>query len=378
MANRLVYLDYNAGAPLRPEVAELLSRSAQHETQEPANPSSVHTPGQHARARLNQARQQIAALVQCDAREVAFASSGTESNLWALRGAYLARAETGRRRIVTSSIEHPAVLDGLKSLAQHHGAEVLKIEPEPSGAISLQAMQAGLTSEVALCSLQWVNNETGVVQPVGSVAAHCRSVGIPFHTDAAQAIGKVPVSLSEVPADLVSFTSHKIGGPAGLGALVARTSVVPLIPGHQERGTRGGTPWVAGCEAFALALSLSVGELAAETERLTPLRDWLEREICHRVPNSRVNGTAARAPNTTNLLLPGIDAEALLVSLDLEGICVSTGAACASGSLEPSHVLLAMGLDRVQARSAIRVSMGRTTQRADLELLIDALQRWIS
>jgi cysteine desulfurase len=351
-------------------VAEHLARAA---TAASANPSSVHAEGQAARARLSAARRQLAHALGVDPREVSFTSSGTEANAWALQGALEAR-EGRSPRIVASAIEHPSVLLTLEALFRSRGAQFTLVPPEPGGAVSAARMIEALKEGAALCTLQWANNETGVLQPVAEVARACEAQGIPFHTDAVQAFGKVPLRLGEVPAGLVSVSSHKVGGPAGIGALVMRAAVAPLIPGHQEGGRRGGTPSVEGCEAFALAASLSVEALPSESMHLEALRSRLEHGLRQRFPEVRIHGAGQlRVPNTTSFTLPGRDAEALLIALDLDGVAISTGAACASGSLSPSHVLLAMGLSPEDARATLRVSMGHTTQVEDVEQFLETL-----
>ena len=310
----------------------------------------------------------------CEARELSFVSSGTEANAWAVRAAIQARRAQGRTEIVASAIEHPALMQTLRALEQE-GARLRWIPPDADGAVRAEAMDEALGEATALCTLMWVNNETGVIQPIEAVARRCEALGIPFHVDAVQAVGKVPVSLRELPRASFSFASHKLGGPAGLGALVARTAPRPLIPGHQERGLRGGTPWVAGAEAFALAVALSLAEAPTESARLLALRERLEQRLGQTFVDARVNGTAPRVSGTVNFRVPGADAESWMMALDLDGIAVSTGAACASGSLEPSHVLLAMGLSPDEARSSLRISMGRTTQEAHVDALVERLRQ---
>jgi cysteine desulfurase len=373
---RRVYLDHNASSPLRPAVAQYLGRAAAEDNA--GNPSSVHAEGQAARARLNAARRKLAEALRTEPRNVCFASSGTEANVWALQGAYEAR-EGRPPLIVASAIEHPSILLALEALARQREARFTLVPPEADGTVSAARMIETLHGGAALCTLQWANNETGVLQPVEAVAQACEAQGIPFHSDAVQAFGRVPLPLREIPVGMVSVSSHKLGGPAGLAALVARAPLSPLIPGHQEGGRRGGTPFVAGCEAFALAATLSTEALPAEATRLEALRSQLEQQLRTRFPEIRIHGAEQpRVPNTTSFTLPGQDAEALLIALDLDGVAVSTGAACASGSLTPSHVLLAMGLSPQDARATLRVSMGHTTQEEDVERFLGALFRHVA
>jgi cysteine desulfurase len=373
----LIYLDHNASTPVRAEVAAELATSIAKAGSFPGNASSVHRGGREWRARLDAARAKVAAVLRCEPREVCFTSSGSEADALAIKGAYLARKDKARTKIVSSQIEHPALLMALKQL-EAAGARVVRVAPLANGEINLGPLLAELTSEVAICSLMWANNETGVLQPVAPVARACRERGIAFHTDAVQAAGKVPVSLREVDAQLLSISAHKFYGPAGIGALVVRRGLdlEALVPGHQEWGRRGGTPNVPYAEALANALELAASELEAEGARLQALRDNFEQQILASISDVSVNGAgASRVPNTSCLEFVGADGEVLLISLDLEGICVSSGAACASGSLSPSHVLIAMGLSPSRAHSSLRFSLGATSSEADLDQVVRALRK---
>ncbi len=359
----MIYWDHNAGAPLRPEVARVLSRPA-------ANPSSVHRAGREARARLTAARDSVARALGCEPREVVFTGSGSEAAALAIRGTWDARADLSRTRVVTTAIEHPCVLGAVGGLP-----DVVRVKPAASGRVDAADVIAALTPQTALCSVMWVNNETGVIQPVAEIARACQQRGIPFHTDAVQAVGKLPATLREVPADLLSFSAHKLGGPAGVGVLIARRGLAlkALIPGHQEDGRRGGTQAVTAIEGLALALELSVRE-----KREIALRDRFEQGVLGRFPDAVIHGALVeRAPGTSNIRFPGADGEALLIALDLEGICVSTGAACASGSLSPSHVLTAMGLTAAQAHSTVRFSFGASVTEGDADAVLAALARHV-
>jgi cysteine desulfurase len=369
----VIYWDYNAAAPLRPEVAQVLARAFTGGGY--GNPSSVHQAGREARGRLDLARARVARVLGCEPKEVCFTGSGSEADALAIKGAFLARPDPNRRRIVTSAIEHPAVLAAVTQL-EKQGAEVVRLKPGADGRLRAEAVLDALTPATVLCSLMWANNETGVVQPVAEVARACRQRGILFHTDAVQVAGKLPLSLREVDADLLALSAHKFGGPAGVGALVVRkgVDVQGLTPGHQEAGRRGGTQNVPYAEALALALELAQADQEATAVRLEALRDMFEREVLARIPDVTVNGAGApRVPNTSNLHFHGADGEALLIALDLEGICVSSGAACASGTLSPSHVLIAMGLTPGQAHGSLRFSMGPATTEAEVERVVEAL-----
>ncbi|WP_426751326.1 cysteine desulfurase family protein [Myxococcus sp. Y35] len=373
----MTYWDYNATAPVRPEVASLLARA--FASGGFGNASSVHQEGRAARARLDAARAKVARLLGCEPKEVSFTGSGSEANALALMGAWHARPHPERRRVVTSAIEHPALLAAAAQL-ERDGADVVRVAPGPDGRVREADVLEALTPDTALCSLMWANNETGVLQPARDIARACRQRGVLFHTDAVQAAGKVPLSLREVDADLLSLAAHKFGGPPGVGLLVVRKSVDvrALTPGHQEGGRRGGTQNVPFAEALALALELATAEQPETAARLTALRDAFEREVRSALPGVHVNGDGApRVPNTSNLRFEGVEGEALLIALDLDGICVSSGAACASGTLTPSHVLRAMGLTAAEARGSLRFSLGPGTTEADVERVVSALREHV-
>jgi cysteine desulfurase len=321
----------------------------------------------------------VARVLGCEPREVVFTASGTESDALAIKGSWLARPEPRRTRVVTSAVEHPAVLFAARQLTAL-GARVTEVVPGTDGQVSAETVIEALGPDVALCSLMWANNETGVLQPVAEVARACRAAGILFHTDAVQAAGKVEVSLRHVDADLLSLSGHKFGGPPGVGVLVVRRGVKleALSAGHQEAGRRGGTPSVAFAEALALALELAQQGLTETAPRTAALRNRLEHAVLERTSGARVNGTGPRVPNTTNLRFDGVDAETLLIALDLDGICVSTGAACASGTLQASHVLTAMGLSAKQARSSLRVSLGPGSTAEEVDQAVNALVRHVT
>jgi cysteine desulfurase len=367
----LSFLDYNAGWPLWPEVVELLARA---HAEPLANPASLHQRGQAARARLEAAREKVADLLGCARGDVLFTSSGSEANALALKGTFLARSNPSKRGIVSSRMEHPSVLFALEQL-KRHGAELTLLAPSPEGYHPAGQLNEALTEDIALCSLAFANNETGALQPVGELARTCNRRGIGFHCDAVQAAGLLPVRLGEIPADLLSLSGHKLGGPVGVGVLVARRGqpLEALVPGHQEGGRRGGTADVVGAEAFALALAICRQRQEKEAPRLAGLRDLLETEVQRRLPGVQVNGVGPRLPNTSNLAFEGVDGQALLIALDLKGLQVSHGAACASGSPKPSHVLTAMGQSDDAARSALRFSLGFLTTTADVEATVQAL-----
>ncbi len=363
----MTYLDHNAGTPLFPEVAEFLAAAFRRERA--GNPSSVHGAGRAARARLDAARARVARVLGRPAHEVLFTASGSEACATAVLG--LGRGGT----LVTSAIEHPCVL----LAAERRGTSVVQLHPGGDGRVPAGGYEAALGAPgVALCALQAANNETGVVQPADEVAALARARGVVSFVDAVQAPGRLRPSFE---ADVVAYSAHKFGGPAGVGILAVRRSVrlEPLVPGHQEGGLRGGTPAVVLCEAAALALELAEAGRAAEVARVTALRDGFERALRAGPWKARVHGAGvSRLANTTSVCFPGVDAETLLIALDLEGFAVSVGAACASGTMRPSPVLLAMGVSVEDARSSIRISFGRETTQADVTSLLQALDRLLS
>jgi len=361
----VIYLDANATTPLHPAVLQAMMPALEGVF---ANPSSVHKPGQDARALVDRAREQCARALGCSEREIVFTSGGTESDLLAVRGL----APEGSR-VVVSSVEHPAVFGACE------GREVVRIGVDGDGLLDVAALANALPG-AALCSIMAANNETGVLSPLEEIAGLCRRNGVLLHTDAVQAAGKMPLPLEH--ADLISLSAHKIGGPKGAGLLWIRNGLAlrALQPGgHQERGRRGGTENVAGIVGLAEALSVAAASLPEEAPRLAALRDRLQA-AAEGIPRSRVAGrNAPRVCNTLNVAFEGCDGETLLTALDLAGIAVSTGSACSSGTLEPSPVLLAMGHPPHLARAAIRFSLWRGTTPAQIDevcrVLPDVVER---
>lgn len=345
---------------------------------QPGNSSSTHQAGRRARSRLESARQRVAVVLGCSPKEICFTASGSEANALALKGAFDARPDLTKNRIVASAIEHPATLFALEQL-KGQGAEVVLVAPRPNGAVHLADIVPLLTQSTGLCSLMWANNETGVVQPVDGLAEECRQRKIIFHCDAVQLIGKSRSSIAAVDADLLTFSAHKFGGPSGAGVLRIRRAVElrSLVPGHQESGRRGGSPNLLAIEAAALALEVSVSNSVENCEHLEGLRDQFERNVLQRVSGASVQGASSdRLVNTSNITFSGVDGEALLIALDLQGICASSGAACASGSLKPSHVLLAMGLSSRDAKSSLRFSIGNSTSSQEVEQVVEAIAQF--
>ena len=339
------------------------------------NASSIHYFGQLAKQRLEAARRQVAALIGCDPKELAFTSGGTEADNLAILG--VVRAASGKRHVITTAIEHPAVLGPCGQL-EREGVEVTRVRVGASGMVDPQEIRRALRPETALISVMHANNELGTVQPVAEIAAIAREAGIPIHVDGVQALGKIPVNVRELAVDLYSVSAHKIYAPKGVGALYVRKGVKlagVTFGGQHERGRRPGTENVPGIAGFGAAADLAAVNLTMESARITALRDRLEAEIVDRIPNTSVNGSRMhRTPNTTNIRFDGVDGEAMVIALDLRGFGVSTGSACSSGAVTPSHVLKAIGLPDEAARSSIRFSLGASNTVEQVEELARAVE----
>jgi cysteine desulfurase len=368
-----IYLDYNATTPLLPEVIEEMTRLLRDVH---GNASSVHVFGQRAKMTLDQARASVAQLIDADPTDVVFTGGGTESDNFALRGAAEALEATGRRHLVASGIEHEAVLTTLKAL-ERRGWTVQLLSTGESGILSPDALRAAVTRETAVVSVMHANNEVGTIQPIAELAAVAHEHGALFHTDAVQSVGKVPVSVRALGVDLLSLSGHKFGGPKGTGALWVRRGVrlVPFMTGgRQERNRRAGTENVPALGGLGTAARIAREKLSETMPAVAVLRDRLEQGVLSSVPGTRVNGDPTRrVANTTNVSFDGIEAESLLIALDLDGIAVSTGSACSSGSLEPSHVLRAMGLPLPRTRNSLRFSLGSATTPAEIATVIERL-----
>jgi cysteine desulfurase len=345
------------------------------------NASSLHAPGRDARRRVEEARECVAASLGARPSEVIFTGGGTESDNLAVKGIWWARraADPRRTRIIASAVEHHAVLDAVRWLAEA-GAEVTWLPVDPLGRVSVDALREELArhgDEVALVTTMWANNEVGTIQPVAELAAVAAEYGVPFHTDAIQAVGQVPVDFAACGASALTVTGHKLGGPVGVGALLLGRDVeaTPLLHGGgQERDVRSGTLDVAGISAFAVAVELAVKRQATLAERLTALRDDLIARVEAAVPDAILNGDRQqRLPGNAHFTFPGCEGDALLLLLDAAGIACSTGSACSAGIAQPSHVLLAMGADEVAARSTLRFTLGHTSTAADVDALVAAL-----
>ncbi|MBV9108048.1 MAG: cysteine desulfurase [Gemmatimonadetes bacterium] len=363
-----VYLDYAASAPVRPEAREamlpfLVGRWG--------NPSSLHRFGREARAALEDARARLARVIGASPGEIVFTRAGTEADDLAVLGR--TRALPGAP-VAVSTIEHKAVLESAHA-AEREGSPVILLPVDGNGVVRMDAVDAALERRPAVLSVMWANNEAGVLQPVREIAERCRGAGVAFHSDAVQALGKVPVRADEVPVDLLAFSAHKVGGPKGIGALFVRrgTQLRPLLfGGGQERGLRPGTEDVAGAAGFAAAAEAAEAAREVEMARIAALRDRLEAGLRSRIPGLVVNGAGApRLPTVSNVSIPRADPEMLLASLDLQGIAASSGSACSSGAVEPSHVLTAMGIPAEMAGPSVRFSLGWGTTDEEIDRVLD-------
>jgi cysteine desulfurase len=361
-----VYLDHAATTPVRPEVVEAMQPFFGPRF---GNPSSMHRWGREARTALDEARERVAHALGAHPDEVCFTSCGTEADNMALLGVWRARRAT-RLAVVISPIEHKAVLGAAHEIGREGGEErVLAVRR--SGLVDDASFDAMVDTTAAVCSVMWVNNEIGVIQAVAELATRAKARGVVFHTDAIQAFGKVDVDARKTPFDVLSISGHKIGAPKGIGALFIRrgTPIEPLMfGGSQDRGRRPGTENVAMAVGLARAAELAVAERADECAKLDALRERLEAALLAHIPDAVIHGRAApRAPHITNISVPGVDSESMLMALDLRGIACSAGSACQSGSISPSHVLSAMGVSAELAAAAIRMSLGALTMDADIQ-----------
>jgi cysteine desulfurase len=426
-----VYLDHNATTPVDPAA---LAAMAPYFSGEFANASSIHTPGQHARAAVETARERVAALIGAQPQEIVFTSGGTESDnhaifgtvakvypeprrafLLALRNEGAVRpeppADTPQTRsatnptatpsssfasltsstsltseahpphLITTTIEHEAVLNTCQALEQQ-GAALTYLPVDRNGLVSPDSVRSAIRPETLLITLMHANNELGTVQPLAEIGRIAKEHKIPFHTDAVQSAGKIPIDVNALHVDLLSLSAHKLYGPKGVGALYIRsgTKIQQLLyGGHHQRGFRPGTENVAAIVGFGRAAQLAAEALVPDAARISVLRDQFEHGLLDRIPNTRVNGAGApRTPNTTNILFEGIEGEALVIALDLKGLACSVGAACSSGAVEPSHVLTAIGLSHDEAKSSLRFSLGRHTTAGEIAFALDVIPAAVS
>jgi len=366
------YFDHNATTPVSPEVFEAMAPLLREDF---GNASSIHHYGQRAKRHLESARRQVAGLIHAQPQEIVFLSGGTEADNLAVFGT-VRNAARAARHVITTAIEHPAVLGACAQL-EREGVEVTRVAVSAEGVVDPEAIRRALRPETVLVSVMHANNELGTVQPVGEVARMAREAGVVFHSDGVQALGKIPVDVAALDVDLYSVSGHKVYAPKGEGALfVRRGTAIGSVQfgGHHERDRRPGTENVPGAVALGRAAEWLAENQDAEAERLRALRDGLERALLDRVPACGVNGAGApRTPNTSNMYFDGIAGEALVIALDLKGFAVSGGAACSSGAVEPSHVLTAIGLSPERARSSIRFSLGRLNTAGQVEALVEAV-----
>lgn len=368
---RTVYLDNNATTGVAPEVLEAM---LPYFHEQYGNPSSMHTFGGQVSRKLRQAREKMAALLGASPEEIIFTSCGTESDNAAVRSALLTNPD--KRHIVTSRVEHPAIR-GLCAHLASQGYGVTEIPVDSEGRLDMEQYRKSLTPDTAIVSLMWANNETGVIFPVEKAAELAHQKGILFHTDAVQAVGKVPLDMSRSAVNMLSLSGHKLHAPKGIGVLYVRkgTKFTPfMIGGHQEKGRRAGTENTPGIIGLGVAAELAAKNMDAENVRVRRLRDKLENTILGRVPNCKVNGDREnRLPNTSNISFEFVEGEGILLMIDEFGICASSGSACTSGSLQPSHVLRAMGVPFTMAHGSIRFSLSVYNTEEDIDYVIEKL-----
>ena len=375
-----VYLDHAATTPMRPEAIAAMVEELGHL----GNPSSLHAAGRRARRVVEESREQLAEVFGARPSEVIFTSGGTEADNLAVKGLYwarqdgAARRQGNRHRVLTTSVEHHAILDSVRWLEEAQGAEAVWLAVGDDGMVRPAALRAAIAQapeQVAVVSVMWANNEVGAVQPVSELAAVAHEYGVPFHTDAVQAAAQLPVDFAASGADGLTVTGHKLGGPVGVGALILARGAAPvpvLHGGGQERDIRSGTLDTPAIRAFAVAAAACAGQRAEEAERLAALRDDLVRQVLAAVPDAVLNGPPPgpdRLPGNAHFSFPGCEGDALLMLLDAAGIACSTGSACTAGVAEPSHVLLAMGADDSRARGSLRFSLGHTSTKHDVDAL---------
>ena len=372
---KTIYLDNNATTQVAPEVLEVMLPYLQNLY---GNPSSTHTFGGQVAKQVSHAREQVAALLGADPGEIVFTSCGTESDNAAIRSAITAFPE--KRHILTSQVEHPAIRSLCRRLSEQ-GYRVTEVPVNGDGELDMDAYEASLTPDTAIVSLMWANNETGVLFPVEEAAGLAREKGILFHTDAVQAAGKIPLNMGKSAVDMLSISAHKLHGPKGVGVLYVRkgTKFKPfMIGGHQEKGRRAGTENTPGIIGLGKACELAARRMEEENTRVKGLRDKLESEILDRVPYCRINGAGSlRLPNTTNISFEYVEGEGILLLLNERGICASSGSACTSGSLEPSHVLSAMGIPATTAQGSVRFSLGIYNAEEEIDYVTESIPEMI-
>lgn len=369
--NRVIYMDNNATTRVAPEVLEEMMPYLKDLY---GNPSSMHTFGGQVAHKIRRAREQVAALLGCEPDEIIFTSCGTESDNTAILGTLA--AVPNKRTVITTRVEHPAVLGPCQHLEQH-GYQIIELAVDRNGNLDMAEFESVISDDTALITVMYANNETGVIFPVEPMAAISKDKGIPFHTDAVQAVGKIPLNMKESNIDLLSLSGHKLHAPKGVGVLYVRrgTRISPyMLGGHQEANRRGGTENVAGIVALGKACELAQQSMEDENTRVKALRDRLQGKILATCPDCMVNGNVQnRLPNTLNVSFEFIEGESILMMLDRFGICASSGSACTSGSLEPSHVLRAMGIPFTAAHGSIRFSLSRYNTQDEVDFVAEKL-----
>lgn len=369
----MIYLDHAATTPLHPTVRDAMQPYLQEEY---ANPSSIHRMGQRARMAMDEARETVAACINADPVEIVFTSGGTESDNLAIRGIAMMPSD-GRRHIVTTAIEHEAVIETCKELEAHMGFDISWVQPEPDGIVRVESVADAIRDDTALVSVMYANNEIGTLQPVREIGCLCRDRGVVFHTDAVQAAGAVPIDVSADQVDLLSLSAHKFYGPKGVGALYVRKGLAfwpQQLGGGQERQRRSGTENVPGIVGMATALKISTNLLAKTGDRLARMRDFLFEELQNAIPDMIVNGARyGRLAGNVNVSFPGVSGESLVIALDAQGVMASTGSACSSGSTEPSHVIAALGRSNQAAAEALRLTLGRDTTWKEIRVAAEAV-----
>lgn len=374
---KTVYVDNNATTQVAPEVIDAMLPFLREMW---GNPSSMHTFGGQVAKYIDKAREQVAALIGAQrASEIVFTSCGSESDNTAIRSALL--AEPSKRHIITTNVEHPAVLNLCKEL-QKEGYDVTFLSVDGEGRLDLDKFKKCLRDDTAIVSIMWANNETGVIFPIEEIAAECERRNVPLHVDAVQAVGKIPIDLKTTPITYLALSGHKLHAPKGVGALYVRrgTKFHPwLVGGHQEHGKRGGTENVASIVGLGVASELALKNMEDEKTRIAALRDTLEKGILNSIPKSYVNGDRKmRLPNTTSISFEGIEGEAILLLMNEYGICASSGSACTSGSLLPSHVLVAMGIPFTRAHGSIRFSLSRYNSEDEVAFILEKMPGIVS
>jgi cysteine desulfurase len=371
--SEIIYLDNNSSTRIDPDVLEEMMPFL---TSRYGNPSGSHRFGAQVKQATNLAHERVAAMLGCEPEEVVFTSCGTESDNAAIHSALQMSAD--RRHIVTTSVEHNAVLNYCEAVVRR-GCQVTVVPVDEQGHLDVEEVEAAIRPDTAVVSVMWANNETGVIYPIEKIAAICRAKGVFFHTDAVQAVGKMPIDVARLPIHFLSLSGHKLHAPKGVGALYVnkRSRFQPLIVGGpQERGRRAGTDNVASIVGLGKAAELAVKTLEEENSRVRALRDRFEKTLLAELEDVEVNGDPrARLPNTANLAFTGVDAQAVLLKLDQEGICCSLGSSCTTGAVQPSHVLRAMHFSNERARSSLRFSFGRFNTEAELDKVLDVLPR---